>query len=103
MLKKLLVVMSVLLSINAVNAGKLSSCQFKGIALYGKVKFVDSFADIKIQIVNSFPDLKVQLVKGFANECGKWQVVDNFPDFTVQVVSAFPDIKVQKVSSFPGL
>lgn len=84
-------------------AGALSSCSYNGIALYGKVKFVDSFADIKIQFVDAFADLKVKFVGSFPNDCGKWQKVDSFPDFTVQVVSSFPDLKVQRVDSFPGL
>lgn len=85
------------------NAGSLSSCSYNGIALYGKVKFVDSFANLKIQFVNSFADLKVKFVNSFPDECGKWQRVDSFPDFTVQIVSSFPDLKVQEVGSFPGL
>ena len=82
---------------------KLGSCSYNGIPLYGKVKFVDSFADIKVQFVSSFADLKVEFVGSFPDSCGKWQKVDSFPDFTVQVVSSFPDLKVQQVSSFPGL
>ncbi len=84
-------------------AGTLSSCSYNGIPLYGKVKFVDSFADIKVQYVSSFADLKVKFVDAFPTSCGKWQKVDSFPDFTVQIVSSFPDIKVQEVSAFPGL
>ncbi len=78
-------------------------CKFKDIPLYGKVKFVESFADIKIQFVESFPDIKVKFVESFPNDCGKWQVVESFPDFTVQVVTSFPDLKVKTVDSFPGM
>lgn len=78
-------------------------CEFKGIQLYGKVKFVESFPDIKIQFVESFPDINVQLVSSFPNDCGKWQVVESFPDFTVQVVESFPDLKVKTVESFAGM
>jgi hypothetical protein len=77
-------------------------CEFNGIKLYGKVKFVSSFPDIKIQFVSSFPDIKVKFVDNFPTECGKWQIVESFPDFTVQVVESFPDIKVKVVESFPG-
>lgn len=77
-------------------------CEFNGIKLYGKVKFVTSFPDIKIKFVESFPDIKVQFVEHFPDQCGQWQVVENFPDFTVQVVESFPDIKVKVVNSFPG-
>lgn len=78
-------------------------CKFKDIPLYGKVKFVESFADIKIQFVESFPDIKVKFVESFPSDCGKWQIVESFPDFTVQVVTSFPDIKVKTVDSFPGM
>ena len=33
--------------------------------LYGKVKIVESFPDVKVQIVNSFPDIKVKIVESF--------------------------------------
>jgi len=78
-------------------------CEWKGIKLYGKVQFVESFPDIKIQFVESFPDIKVEFVSSFPDKCGKWQEVSSFPDFKIQVVTSFPDIKVQKVTSFPGM
>lgn len=78
-------------------------CEYKGIKLYGKVKFVDSFPDIKIQYVTSFPDIKVKFVDSSPDSCGKWEVVDIFPDFKVQIVTSFPDIKVKIVDSFPGM
>lgn len=79
------------------------SCEWKGIKLHGKVKFVTSFPDIKIQYVNSFPDIKVKFVNSFPDDCGEWKEVSSFPDFTVQVVNSFPDLKVKKVTSFPGM
>ena len=79
------------------------NCEYKGIKLYGKVKFVSSFPDIKIEYVTSFPDIKVKFVDNFPDDCGEWQEVDNFPDFKVQVVTSFPDLKVQKVTNFPGM
>ncbi len=79
------------------------NCEWKGIKLHGKVKFVTSFPDIKIQYVNSFPDIKVKFVNSFPDDCGEWKEVSNFPDFTVQVVNSFPDLKVKKVTSFPGM
>lgn len=78
------------------------SCTFNGIQLYGKVKFVDSFPDIKVQIVDSFPDLKVKIVDSFPDECGEWKIVDSFPDIKVKIVDSFPDIKIKFVKSFPG-
>lgn len=78
------------------------SCSYNGIQLYGKVKFVDSFPDIKVQVVDSFPDLKVKIVNSFPDECGKWMIVDSFPDIKVKIVESFPDIKIKFVESFPG-
>lgn len=78
-------------------------CTFKGMKLYGKIKFVDNFPDIKVQLVENFPDLKVKLVDNFPDECGKWQIVENFPDIKVQIVENFPDIKVKFVDNFPGI
>ena len=80
----------------------ISGCKYKGIKLYGKVKLVDSFPDIKVKVVSSFPDLKVQKVSSFANSCGQWKFVDSFPDFKVKFVDFFPDFKIKFVSSFPG-
>lgn len=88
---------------DALDAFLNDSCQYKGIKLFGKVKFVTSFPDIKIKYVESFADIDVQFVTSFPNSCGKWQEVNSFPDFTVQIVDAFPDLKVRRVESFPGM
>lgn len=87
----------------AIHAFLNGNCKYKDIQLYGKVKFVTSFPDIKIKYVESFPDIKVKFVSSFPDSCGKWQEVNSFPDFTVEVVDAFPDLKVQVVNSFPGM
>ena len=71
--------------------------------LYGKVKIVDHFPDIKVQIVDSFEDLDVKIVEHFPDQCGKIKLVENFPDVKVQIVDHFPDIKVKLVESFPGV
>lgn len=71
--------------------------------LYGKVKIVESFPDIKVQIVESFPDIEVKLVESFPDDCCKFKLVESFPDVKVQIVNSFPDIKVKIVESFPGI
>ena len=71
--------------------------------LYGKVKIVESFPDIKVQIVSSFEDLDVKLVESFPDDCGKVKIVESFPDVKVKIVESFPDIKVKLVESFPGV
>ena len=78
------------------------TCTFKDFPLYGKIKFVDSFPDIKVQVVESFPDLKVKIVNSFPDDCGEWQIVDSFPDVKIKIVESFPDIKIKFVESFPG-
>jgi hypothetical protein len=78
-------------------------CTLKGFKLYGKVKIVTAFPDLKVQIANAFPDLKVQIVDAFPDKCGKWKMVDAFPDLKIQMVDAFPDLKIQYVNAFPGL
>jgi len=78
-------------------------CHWKGLPLYGKIKFVESFPDVKIKFVESFPDIKVKFVTSFPDKCGEWQVVESFPDLKVKVVESFPDIKVKIVESFPGV
>lgn len=91
-------------SVFSAQAGKIEAdCTYKGIPLYGKVKIVDSFADIKIKPAGSFADIRVKKVRGFADACGEWEIVDSFPDFTVEFVNVFPDITVKFTDSFPGL
>ena len=71
--------------------------------LYGKIKIVESFPDIKVQIVESFPDVDIQIVDSFPDSCGKVKLVESFPETKVQIVNSFPDIKVRLVNSFPGV
>jgi hypothetical protein len=78
-------------------------CTCNGFKLYGKIQFVESFADVKVEVVESFPDLKVKIVDSFPDDCGEWQIVDSFPDLKVQIVESFADIKIKFVESFPGL
>jgi len=93
-----------ILAIPAAIAGEKISpdCTFNGKKLYGKVRFVQAFADVKVQVVTGFPDLKVKMVNAFPDSCGKWQAVDSFEDLKVQIVEGFPDIKIQFVEAFPG-
>ena len=71
--------------------------------LYGNVKIVENFPDIKVQIVENFEDLDVKVVEFFPDQCGKVRLVENFPDVKVQIVNIFPDIKVKIVDAFPGV
>lgn len=74
----------------------------KGIKLWGKVKVVNNFADLKVQVVQSFPDLKVKIVDAFPDSLGKWQFVEYGEDLTIEFVESFPDIKIKFVGAFPG-
>jgi hypothetical protein len=81
----------------AVAAGKPGKCR-----LFGKIKVVEHFPDVKIEVVEHFPDIKVKLMEHFADGPGKWTMVEHFPDFKVQFVSHFPDYKIKYVEHFPG-
>ena len=70
--------------------------------IYGRIQYVNAFADYTIEVVSAFPDLKVEVVDAFADSAGEWEIVTAFPDFTIQKVSAFGDFKVQYVDDFPG-
>jgi hypothetical protein len=86
------------------SGGKVGpDCKLKSKPLYGKVKIVEAFPDLKVQVVDAFPDLKVQVVDAFPDKCGKWKMVDAFPDVKIQMVTAFPDLKIKYVNAFPGL
>ena len=81
----------------AAEDGKPGKCE-----LFGKIKYVEHFPDVKVQVVEHFPDIKVKLVEHFPDGPGKWRMVEHFPDFEVQVVEHFPDYKIQFVEHFPG-
>lgn len=78
------------------------NCTFNGKPLYGKIKYVKHFPDVKVKVVTSFSDLDVKVVNHFADDCGEWEIVDHFPDLRVQIVDHFQDIKIRYVDNFPG-
>ena len=86
-------------------AGDLNkaNCTYKGVPLYGKVKIVTAFPDIKVKVVGALADLSVKKVDAFADSCGEWKIVDSFPDFKIQLVDAFPDVTITWVNAFPGV
>lgn len=71
--------------------------------LYGKVKIVENFEDIKVKLVDNFEDVDVKLVENFENTCGKVKLVENFEDVKVKIVENFEDIKVKLVENFEGV
>lgn len=87
----------------AIEAMLAGDCYYKGIKLWGRVKFVDTYPDIEIQYVETYPDIKVKFVTTYPDACGKWQVVDTYPDFTVKVVDTYPDLRVKVVETYPGV
>lgn len=78
-------------------------CRCKGIPLYGRVQFVDTFEDFRIQFVDGLADIKVKFVDYKPSKCGEWQIVDGLADFKVKVVDGLADFKVQKVDALPGI
>ena len=65
--------------------------------LYGKVKIVDSFEDIKVKIVDCFEDVDIKIVDAFEDSCCKVRIVDSFEDVKVKIVDSFEDVKVKIV------
>ncbi len=65
--------------------------------LYGKVKIVDHFEDIRVKIVDHFEDADIKIVTSFENSCGKVKIVNNFEDVKVKIVDHFEDIRVKIV------
>ena len=79
-----------------------TDCTHEGIALHGRVKVVDSFADVKVRIVTDVPDLRVKWVDQFTDDCGEFQLVQSIPDFTFHFVESVADVDIRIVDSFPG-
>ena len=75
----------------------------KTFKLYGKVKIVDNFEDIKVKIVDCFEDADIKIVENFENSCGKVKLVENFEDVKVKIVDNFEDIKIKIVNNFEGI
>lgn len=96
------IVLSTSLLAQSKNKINFDDCTFNGLKLYGKVKIVENFPDIKVQIVDAFPDIEIQIVESFPKKCGQWKFVDSFPDLKVKIVNSFPDIKIKFVENFPG-
>ena len=71
--------------------------------LYGKVKIVDSFEDIKVKIVDAFEDVDIKIVGSFEDSCGKVRIVEQFEDVKVKIVDSFEDVKVKIVDHFEGV
>ena len=71
--------------------------------LYGKVKIVDSFEDIKVKIVDAFEDADIKIVDAFEDSCGKVKIVEHFEDVKVKIVDSFEDIKIKIVDAFEGV
>ena len=71
--------------------------------LYGKVKIVESFEDIKVKIVDAFEDADITIVDSFEDSCCKIKIVENFEDVKIKIVDSFEDIKVKIVEHFEGI
>ena len=70
--------------------------------LYGKVRIVDNFEDLKVRIVDNFEDVRV-CFSSFGDDCGEVIIVDNFEDVKVRLVDNFEDIKVRLVNANEGV
>ncbi|GET44173.1 hypothetical protein MiSe_89990 [Microseira wollei NIES-4236] len=79
------------------------TCTYQGKPLYGRVKFVESFQDIKVKVVTTSPDLRVKMVTNSTTRCGEWAIVEFLPNLKVQFVETLPDIEIQFVEDNPGV
>ena len=59
--------------------------------LYGKVRIVDNFEDVRV------------CFSSFGDDCGEVIIVDNFEDVKVRLVDNFEDIKVRLVNANEGV
>lgn len=74
------------------------TCTFNGKKLYGKIKIVDSFEDVKVKVVNSLEDIEVNITNSLADECGEWIIVDSHEDIRVKYVDSLEDIKIKFIN-----
>ena len=79
-----------------------ASDESKACHVYGKIKFVDSFADYEVKVVDHHEDLRVEYVDNFADEAGKWEVVDHHEDYKIEIVDHHEDFTIKEVDNFPG-
>ena len=100
LLLTLSVVMPVFSASNVVNR---FTCSYQGKPLYGRVKFVESFQDIKVKVVTTSPDLRVKMVTNPTSRCGEWEIVEFLPSLKVQFVETLSDIEIQFVETNPGV
>ncbi|MFB6258885.1 MAG: hypothetical protein ABEH38_09340 [Flavobacteriales bacterium] len=82
----------------------LPQLNFEGKAchVYGKIKFVENFADFEVKFVEHHADLEVKYVDNFADESGEWQIVQFHEDYRIKPVRHHEDFTVKVVENFPG-
>ena len=78
-------------------------CLFKGVPMWGRVKFVSVGARFKIRVVGTKAALNVKGVPHPAQNCGEWQFVSATPAFTVEIVRDGEDFTVSLGAKRPGL
>ena len=78
-------------------------CLFKGVPMWGRVKFVSVGARFKIRIVGTKASLNVKGVAHPAKNCGEWQFVSATPTFTVEIVKVGEDFTVSLGAKRPGV
>lgn len=70
--------------------------------LFGRVRFVQHFADYKVAI-SPIPDMRVAMTGWPGRKAGEWQIVQHGEDFTVEMVAHFADFTIQYVDHAPGV
>ena len=91
MMKKILLPALLLAAFPAAAEEIAEDCTFGGVPLYGKVRKVEHFGDLKVKY------------SPFGTDCGEWRLVDVGEDFTVEFVIIGEDFTIEEVDHFPGL
>jgi len=98
----LIIIATIIILLGLIYELEAKKCTFKGKKLYGRIKIVNSFPDIRVKIVSAFPNLRIQRVSSWPDKCGKWQFVSNFPNLRVQFVTSNPDLLIAYTPNAPG-
>lgn len=82
----------------------VENCTYNNVPLYGKVKVVDSGADLTVQQVETLSDLDVKITE-VPTRCGEWHFVDKHDnaDFTIEYVADGGDIRIRVIDIMPGI
>ncbi len=68
--------------------------------LYGKIKIVDDYEDVRVKIVDDYEDVRIEIVDDYSNSCGRIEIVDDYEDVRVKIVDDYEDVRVDIVGDY---